>query len=259
MTYTGIYPTSLIYVAVFALLTWLVSRVVGDASIADVFWGLGFVGLAWLTWAIERGSLIVPILITIWGLRLALHIGVRNYSQKPDFRYENMRLKNPQNWWWWSFFKVFLLQASLLWIIGLVVIEGTRVDASQGSPSLIALGIGISLIGIIYESIADYQLTRFRSLQRNGSSKARTVLTTGLWQYSRHPNYFGEFVFWWGLFLTIISYTDSFWTVISPLLISFLLFRVSGVTMLEKGMLERKPAYAEYVEKMPSFFPRLRR
>lgn len=254
-----VYLYSIIYIPIFALFGWLVSRIVGDASVADIFWGLGFVGLGWLSWSIERGSIMIPILITLWGIRLALHIGIRNYSKGPDFRYEKMRKQNPSTWWWWSFFKVFLLQAMLLLVIGLVVIEGASQHTSPTKHIVfIAIGIAIAIVGLLYESLADYQLVRFKSLRRQGATKEGSILDTGLWKYSRHPNYFGEFVFWWGVFLTTISISNSYWTVISPLLISFLLLKVSGVTMLEKGMLERRPAYADYTAETPSFFPRFR-
>jgi len=252
-----IYLYSLIYIPLFALVGWLISLIIGDASVADVLWGPGFVGLAWMSWALTEGSIIIPILVTIWGLRLGIHIGIRNSKKKSDFRYEKMRLQNPRIWWWWSFFKVFLLQAFLMWVIGLVVIEGSLTSLGDWiNKFYLSIGVVIALLGFAYESVADYQLSRFKSRQKNNEIEQGSVLDTGLWRFSRHPNYFGEMVFWWGIFITTVSFTGSYWTVVSPLLISFLLLKVSGVTMLEKGMIERKPAYTEYIKNTPSFFPR---
>lgn len=259
---TQIYLNSTIYVLVFALVGWFASRLTGDASVADVFWGLGFVGLAWLSKIVAGGSALIPILITLWGIRLAFHIGIRNrknhQQKRPDFRYENMRLQNPKIWWWWSFFKVFLLQACLMWIIGLAVIEGSSANFIATNIPLFVLGIALSLFGFIYEATADFQLTKFKSRFKRGNEEREggAVLDTGLWGFSRHPNYFGETVFWWGIYFSTVSLTQSYWTIVSPLLISFLLLKVSGVTMLEKGLLERKAAYAEYIKNTPAFFPR---
>jgi len=247
--------TFLWFIPIFALFSWVLSLVLKDASIADILWGLGFIILAWTAFLLFGRSILVPILVSIWGLRLAIHIYSRNRKSGPDFRYENFRLANPSNWWWRSFFKVSLLQSTLLWICALSVIWGSNTVSYPPKFELaFYLGLATWIIGFGFETVADYQLSRFKSDPNNKGK----VLDTGLWSLSRHPNYFGEFVLWWGIFLIAISNGTGYWTIISPLLISFLLLRVSGVTMLEMGMKERKPGYADYIESTPAFFPSFR-
>jgi len=234
-------------------LLWLVSLAIKDAGIVDIFWGIGFIVIAWL--AFSKGNGYFPrkqwmaILVTLWGFRLALHIGLRNRGKPEDFRYAKWRQENGARWWWVSYFKVFLLQAVLMWIISAPIIAAQ----SSGFPAILtpldllgALGV---LAGLLFESIADLQLIWFK---RDASNKGK-ILTSGLWELSRHPNYFGEAVVWWGFYFFALA-AGAWWTIFSPILMTWLLLRVSGVAMLERTMNVR-PGYEEYVRNTSAFVP----
>jgi steroid 5-alpha reductase family enzyme len=237
-------------VAVVMLVVWIVSLAKGDVSIVDVVWGLGFVLLAWLTYvAQEPGAhgLVMCILVTLWGLRLAGHILVRNWGQPEDARYRKLRRKYAP-FWWKSLFVVFALQGVLLLIVSLPLQLGER----DGNVVLDVVGGVVFGCGFLIETIADLQLFVFKR------AFPREVMDRGLWAWSRHPNYFGEMVLWWGLGLMAIS-ADLPWSILAllgPATITFLLLRVSGVPMLEASMKERRPAYAAYIERVPSFWPK---
>ena len=237
------------WVAALFALTWLASVMRRDASLADRVWGLGFVVVAW---AIALRSIaadwLVVLLVSIWGLRLAAHITVRNWGHGEDRRYRAMRERNGSGWWWQSLFWVFGLQAVLCLIIALPLVVAVPVG---GSGLLRTLGIIVWAIGFAFESIGDWQLVRFS----RDPSNANRVLDTGLWRYTRHPNYFGEVVLWWGLWLTAVE-AGGWWTILGPITITVLLLKVSGVTMLEDGMTSRRPGYAEYVRRTSAFLPR---
>lgn len=234
---------------------WLASLWKRDASIIDAFWGLAFVLLAWLYFALGSQSvfrqLLVPILVTLWGLRLSLYILWRNWGQGEDPRYAAMRAKYGSKFPWLSLVIVFWLQAFLAWLIALPL---WQVQAAAGPPGLTwldALGLVVFAVGLIVESTADLQLARFRADAANRGK----VLDRGLWRYSRHPNYFGEALVWWGLFVIVLSTPGAWWTVVSPLLITFLLLRVSGVTLLEDSLKSTKPGYRDYIESTNAFIP----
>ena len=246
---------SLLVVAFTSL--WLVSLVIGDASIVDIFWGPGFVlvGVASLMSfpgdPTGRGLLVAG-LATIWAARLALHIGIRNAGAAEDFRYRKMREEAGSSFWWISYFKVFLLQAVLLWIVSSPLLLAQRPGPGAGLTAFDGLGIVLFVIGFAVESIADRQLARFK---RDPNNRGR-VMRAGLWSRSRHPNYFGEAVLWWGLGLLALP-TGGWLALIGPLLITFMLIKVSGVAMLDAALIERRPGYAEYVRSTPAFFPSL--
>lgn len=236
------------------ILLWWVSLVVKNSSIVDIFWGPGFVLIAWLVFTVTsqgylpRRQLIVT-LVTIWGLRLALHIGIRNWGKPEDFRYAKWREENGPSWWWVSFFKVFLLQGFLMWIISAPLIAAQ----TSGFPAILTpldyIGASLWTFGLLFETIGDLQLTRFKA---DPSNKGK-LLTTGLWKYTRHPNYFGEAVLWWGYYL-IALVSGSWWTIFSPVLMTFLLLKVSGVAMLERTM-KSKPGYEAYMRRTNAFVP----
>jgi steroid 5-alpha reductase family enzyme len=234
-------------------LLWLLSLRLRDASIVDIFWGLGFAGIATLAGA-QGGGLperraLVTALTVAWGLRLALYIAGRNWGRGEDPRYRAMRESWGARWWWVSLGQVFALQGTLLWVISLPVQVAEATPAGPLGPLDLA-GAALTVLGVSFETIGDAQLARFKAQPENRGQ----VMTQGLWGYTRHPNYFGDFCVWWGLFL-IATAAGGAWTVISPLVMSFLLMRVSGVPMLERQMKER-PGYAEYVRRTSSFFPR---
>lgn len=234
-------------------LLWALSLALKNAGIADIFWGIGFILVAWLAFSHGQGYLPrkqwMAALVTLWGLRLALHIGFRNRGKPEDFRYATWREENGARWWWVSFFKVFLLQGFLMWIISVPILAAQ----SSGFPAILTpldlIGALIALAGLFFESVADLQLTLFK---RDKSNTGR-ILTTGLWKFSRHPNYFGEAVVWWGMYIIALA-AGAWWTIFSPVLMTRLLLRVSGVAMLERTM-QNKPGYEEYMRKTSAFFP----
>lgn len=238
-------------------LLWLVSLVRRDASIVDPFWGSGFIlvvsdlfqntplaqqcSRCWLVWS----------LVLIWGIRLSVHLFVRNIGHGEDYRYRAMRDYHGPRFWWVSLFTVFLLQGAILWIVSLPV-QVTIAGASTRPLGLLDFfGVIVWCVGFFFETVGDYQLARFRKDPGNSGR----VMDQGLWRYTRHPNYFGDFCVWWGLYLISVSAGGS-WTVFSPLLMSFLLLKVSGVSLLEKTVTTRRPAYADYQARTSAFFPR---
>lgn len=232
------------------ILLWLLSLALKNSSIVDIFWGLGFVLVAWLNYFlspfISPAKLLMTILVTIWGLRLALHIGIRNWGKPEDFRYANWRKENGTHWWWISFFKVFLLQGIIMWIVSAPIIV---IIVTDGIPPLSPLGALVWAYGFFFEAVGDWQLTRFIA---NPANKGK-LMTTGVWKYTRHPNYFGDAAQWWGFYLIALS-AGGWWTIFSPLLMTYLLVRVSGVELLEKTM-KNKPGYDEYAKKTNAFIP----
>lgn len=248
-----IFLLSGLFILGFMTFLWLFSLLIKNASIVDIFWGLGFVMIAWLDYVVSRfmsaGKWLMVVLVTIWGLRLAIHIGIRNWGKPEDFRYAKWRKENGTSWWWRSFFKVFLLQGILMWIIAVPIIS---LRVTDGIPPLSLLQIFAAWIwafGFFFEAVGDWQLTRFKSKPEYKGK----LMTTGLWKYTRHPNYFGEATQWWGFYLLALS-AGAWWTIFSPLLMTFLLLRVSGVTLLEKTI-KTKPGYAEYMRKTSAFIP----
>lgn len=243
---------AVLLVAMLAL--WLVSLKRRDASIVDPFWGMGFVIVGWTGWSLATGdsprSLILVLLTTIWGLRLSLFLLRRNLGHGEDHRYAAMRAKYGDRFWFVSLFIVFLLQGVILWFVSLPI----QVAMASGRPIplgwLDALGGMLWALGVFFETVGDWQLARFRGDPAN----AGRVLDHGLWRYTRHPNYFGDFCVWWGLYL-IAAAGGAWWTIASPLAMSILLLRVSGVSLLESTIRDRRPAYAAYQSRTNAFFP----
>lgn len=234
---------------------WVVSLTLRDSSIVDIFWGLGFVLLAWVYFAFTPGGFsarkwLLCLLVTLWGLRLSLYILWRNWGQGEDYRYRRWREAAGGRWWWQSYFKVFLLQGFLLWLISAPLLAA-QIPALPGEITpLELLGVVLWAIGFLFEAGGDLQLALFREEPSN----AGRVFDGGLWRFTRHPNYFGDAVQWWAFFLFALA-AGAWWTIFSPLLMTFLLVRVSGVSMLEGDLVERKPGYAEYIHRTSAFFP----
>lgn len=233
-------------------LAWLVSLRLRDASVADVLWGPGLAALGWFYHAAlphqpNRG-LLVACMVTIWGLRLGLHIASRSRGREEDPRYAAMRRRHGERFAQVSLFTVFWLQGLILWVIALPLFQAQR-GGSLGWRDL--PGFACVVAGLFCEAIADRQLQRFRASPANRGR----VLDTGLWRYSRHPNYFGDALLWWGLFTLTAANAAGWWTIVSPLLMTFLLVRVSGVPLLERGLVERRPGYADYVRRTSAFVP----
>jgi steroid 5-alpha reductase family enzyme len=236
------------------LLLWLASLALRDASIVDVFWGPGFVVLGWSYHAAAeprtRIGLVVCVLVTVWGLRLAAHIGLRNAGSGEDFRYRQWREKSGRSFWWVSLFKVFLLQAVVLWLVSSPLLVA-QAGAPEGWENLVMIvGLLLWAIGFGFESVADWQLMRFKSEPANQGK----VLASGLWGLSRHPNYFGEAVLWWGIGLIAASVGGAL-ALMGPAFMTFTLVRVSGVAMLDRELVDRRPGYRDYIRNTPAFIP----
>jgi len=245
---------NLIIIALAATMLWAVSVRLRDASIADIFWGMGFVLLAWTSWAVAdvtaaRVELLLA-LVTIWGIRLSIHLWWRKRGEAEDRRYAAMRKRNGPGFWWSNLFSVFLLQAALLWFVALPVQLAAWHDDLASLSWLDGLGAALWLVGFYFEAVGDWQLTRFKSNPANSDR----VMDEGLWRYTRHPNYFGDFCVWWGVYL-IAAAGGAQATIASPALMSLLLLRVSGVTLLENSITDRRPDYAEYQRRVNAFFP----
>jgi len=235
-------------------LLWVVSLRLKNASIIDIAWGLCFVLIIWISFALTpQGYLprkvLLRTLVTIWGLRLTLHIGLRNWGKPEDFRYAAWREAYGAKWWWLSFFQVFLLQGTLIWIISAPFLTAQ----TSGFPAILTpvdwLGTWVWIIGFLWEAVGDLQLMLFKANPANRGN----LLTTGLWKTTRHPNYFGEAVLWWGYYLIALA-AGGAWTFFSPILMTFLLIKISGVAMLERTM-KTKPGYEEYRQKTSAFLP----
>jgi steroid 5-alpha reductase family enzyme len=234
-------------------LVWALSVRLKDASILDIAWGPGFVLAAgvylWQApeWT-ERG-LLISALVALWGLRLGAHIGLRKRGHGEDKRYQQFRQNGGASYWWKSLFTVFGLQAWMLWVISMPLAGAIHKAAPLNAIDAVA--VALFAFGFLFEAIADWQLTRFKA----SNPPKGALMTTGLWSRSRHPNYFGETVLWWGFGLFAVAAGHP-QLLLGPLLITFMLLRVSGVTMLEQDMAKR-PGYAEYARQTPAFVPRL--
>ena len=237
--------------AAFGAFGWLVSLVRKDVSIVDSMWSIMFLIAAWAysvsTVAGPRTTLIL-LLVAIWSIRLAGYITWRNWGDEEDYRYQKIRANNSPNFEFKSLYIVFGLQAGLAWIISLPLMAAMNSDAPIGA--LDAIGVVIWAVGFSFETVGDLQLAQFRA---NPDNKGK-VLNSGLWRLTRHPNYFGDFCLWWGFFLIALS-AGGWWSIVSPLVMSFLLLKVSGVAMLERTIGERRPEYADYIRRTNAFFP----
>ncbi|MBU0596471.1 DUF1295 domain-containing protein [Candidatus Bipolaricaulota bacterium] len=239
----------------FMTVIWIFSLILRNASIVDIFWGPGFITLACAVFAVARGSsarsLLMLVLVLAWGVRLALHVGIRNAGRGEDWRYRKWRDEAGPAFWWRSYFKVFLLQGTILAVVALPLTLGISAVGPARIGGLGIAGLGVWLLGFAFETIGDAQLSRFKRDPAN----AGKVMDRGLWRYTRHPNYFGESLVWWGIFLIAAATPLGAWSVFGPVLITFLLVRVSGVRMLEAGLKERKPEYADYIRRTSAFIP----
>jgi len=263
---------------------WLLSIPLKNVSIVDIGWGIGFVLVAWncvthadgafvvvggpdyfkrvgrlfeIPWYDRYGHhfrLLLPVLVTIWGLRLAGYLAWRNIGKPEDYRYVAMRQKAGRSFVWSSLLRVFVLQGVVMWVVSLPLQAAAAKPVRDPCFVLVGLGTAVWAIGLFFESVGDWQLARFKS---NPENKGR-VMDRGLWMYTRHPNYFGDFCVWWGLWLVslgVSEYSATWWTVISPAIMSFFLIKVSGVALLERAMKQRSPEYEAYIARTRSFFP----
>ena len=237
------------------LLGWIISLITRNVTIVDSLWGLGFVLIAWLTFFTAEGfqgrMILITLLVTLWGLRLSLHLSWRNWGHGEDPRYGLWREESGNRFWLISLFKVFVLQAIFLWAIALSLQWGQMSPQPPQLTWIDYLGVSVWALGFFFEVVGDWQLARFKS---DAANKGR-VMDQGLWAYSRHPNYFGECLVWWGIFLITLATPSSLWTVISPIIITTVLLKMTGVTLMEKTIVHTRPKYREYIARTNAFIP----
>jgi steroid 5-alpha reductase family enzyme len=255
MTFIQIY--GIVALIILGLMTaiWIVSLALRNSSIVDIFWGTGFVVAVWVYFALTPDGFparrwLISTLVTIWGLRLSAYILWRNWGKGEDFRYRKWRDEAGEKWWWQSFFKVFLLQGVLMWIISAPLLAAQLSPTPARLTLLDYAGVLVWAIGLFFEAAGDWQLARFKA---NPANKGK-LLTTGVWRYTRHPNYFGDSAQWWGYFLIVVA-AGSAWTIFGPAIMTYLLVRVSGAALLERSLKNSKPGYREYVESTSAFIP----
>lgn len=236
---------------------WAISVAIKDSSIADIFWGLGFVIIVAVTWQISSGvdarRELVAILTTLWGLRLAIYIGWRNWGGE-DPRYARLRRHvedQGRNYALYSLIHIYLLQGFFMWVVSWVLIFSMVSDAPPTLGWLAWAGAVIFALGLVFETVADQQLTRFRSNPDN----ANKVLDTGLWRYTRHPNYFGEACVWFGFFLIAVENLQGIITVVSLVVMYYALLGPTGKALLERRMSKKRPDFEAYKQRTSGFFP----
>lgn len=235
-------------------LLWLWSVKIKNVSIVDIFWGFGFVIVNSIYFynldTIDFRNFILFLLVAIWGLRLTLYLAKRNIGKGEDYRYKQFRKEYGENrYWWFSYFQVFLLQGSLILIVSLPFLgvhNGSKTDLFW----LDYIAILTWLIGFSFEAGGDYQLYQFK---KNSENKGK-VLNKGFWKYTRHPNYFGDSLVWWSYALFSIA-AGSYWNIIGSLIMTLLIIKVSGVSLLERTLKNTKPEYEEYIKTTNSFLP----
>lgn len=233
------------------LAAWAVATARRNTGLVDIVWSLFFLAAA-LVYATASGegprNWLVLALVAVWALRLAIYLALRNWGTPEDHRYRAIRARNEPGFQWKSLYLVFGLQALLAWLIS-APLAGAIASATP-LGALDALGAALAAFGIVFEATGDAQLARFKA----DPASAGKVMGRGLWRYTRHPNYFGEFCVAWGFWLLAVA-GGAWWTLFAPLLMSLLLLRVSGVALLEKDIGERRPAYRDYAARTNAFFP----
>lgn len=244
--------SGLVALLALAFCTWTVSLAKRDVSIVDSIWSVMILLAGGVYAAVQPAPTDrvwwVLALVAIWAMRLAGYITWRNWGEGEDHRYQAIRARNQPNFEWKSLYLVFVLQAVLAWIVSLSLLAAIGSERPWGW--LDTLGVAVVVFGIVFEAVGDAQLASFKARPENRGQ----VMNRGLWRYTRHPNYFGEFCVWWGFYLMALS-AGGWWALLSPLLMSVLLMKVSGVALLEKDIGERRPAYRDYIARTNAFFP----
>lgn len=249
-----LYAQGLILILVMMSTLWIVSVILKNVSIVDLFWGLGFVAVNafyYISTDATPAKTVLLVLVTVWGLRLSIYLAWRNIGKGEDFRYKEFRRKyGEKNYWWISFFQTFLLQGILMWIVSMTLYGVNQHSASQTLTAIDYVAVLVWLVGFIFEAGGDMQLARFK---KDVSNKGK-VLNTGFWHYTRHPNYFGDSAVWWGYGLLCLS-VGSYVLVAGAVIMTLLIIKVSGVALLEKSLKVQKPEYADYIQRTSSFIP----
>ena len=252
MRITALWLSALPLMSGLALVAWAVATVRRNVGLVDIFWSL-FLLLAaavYVFFGPDPGAraLLTLVLVAAWSLRLAGYLAARNWNAPEDHRYRAIRARNEPGFAWRSLYLVFGLQAVLAWLVAAPL--AAAIGAPGALRALDVAGAVLVSFGIVWETIGDAQLARFKA----DAANAGRVMDRGLWRYSRHPNYFGEFCVWWGFYAIALG-AGAGWTVFSPVLMTVLLLRISGVALLEKDIGERRPAYRDYIARTNAFFP----
>jgi steroid 5-alpha reductase family enzyme len=237
-------------IAGLALVGWAVGTARRNVTIVDSLWGLFFLAatLFYVDGQWTPRATLIAALVAIWAFRLAGYLTMRSWGEHEDARYRKIRAANEPGFAWKSLYIIFGLQALLAWIISLPLFVAAQ--SATALSWLDATGYTLWLAGFLLETTADLQMARFKADPANRG----VVMDRGVWRYSRHPNYFGECCLWWGYYLIALA-AGGWWSLVSPLIMTFLLLKVSGVALLEKDIVERRPAYADYIARTPAFFP----
>ena len=254
-SFLGALPYTVLAVVVVLGGTFLVALRLGRHAVVDVAWGLGFAAVAVAAFLASAGagdgivSGLALVLTVVWGVRLATHIALRSRGHGEDPRYVELLAKAPGNPQLFALRRIYLTQGVVMWFVSLPVQVAMF---TQGEANLATwLGVALWLVGFVFETVGDLQLTRFR----NDPSTSGQVLDTGLWRFTRHPNYFGDACVWWGLSLIAFTSWPGILTILSPLVMTWLLAKGTGKPLLEKDMSSRRPGYAEYVRRTSGFVP----
>ncbi len=248
VTFTGLFIAVVGYIT-----TWFViARLSNRTDVVDTAWGLGFVYLALVAWLMQGHPTGIPLIsllfVAAWGFRLALHIGSRNFrNAEDDYRYQEFRQKWQPNYWSMAYLRIFLLQALLVLVIGSSAVASI-LDGHPALKVVAVLGYVVWGVGIVVEAIADWQLRRFVATKKSGQ-----IMQTGLWRYSRHPNYFGEITSWWGAAIVALS-LQQWWGIVGALVITLLITKVSGIPPLEKHYADN-PAFQKYKRRTSVLIP----
>lgn len=249
----NIFVLSIILLLVYMTTIFLFALFLRDNSIVDVAYGVAFVLVGWaglLTLGSDHTrQWLLVILVTLWGVRLAIHIFLRKQGEGEDFRYRQWRESWGKSFVWRSFLQVFMLQGAVIFLVALPVLLVINAPGGQLN-SLDRIGVLVWLIGFGFEAVGDWQLLQFKNNPENKGN----IIQHGLWRYTRHPNYFGEALLWWGICLIALNAKFGLWAVLSPILIGFLLLKVSGIPMLEVKY-ENDPEFIAYKDRTNAFFP----
>ena len=250
------WSTAGVVTLVFVTLVWLLSLAVGDSGIVDIFWGLGFMAIAWFFPPPDPGglaprALLVAVLVTAWGIRLSAHILRRNWGRGEDYRYRAWREQAGSTWWWRSYVKVFLFQGGVMWLVAAPVVAVLSRSRQPALGWFDMLAVAVWAVGFGIETLGDMQQARFRANPENTGR----LMTGGVWRYTRHPDHFGDSTVWWGHYL-VAAASGAWWSVFSPVLMTYLLRRVSGARVGERELRSTTPGYRAYIESTSAFFPR---
>jgi len=238
------------------LLLWLISIPIRDVSIIDMFFAVILMAITTVSFFLGNGAfdrkLLVLGMVGIWALRITVHLIQRNWGHGEDVRYTKLRgwVNDERAFIWLSLRQVFLLQGVVLWLCAFPVMMA-MVYPQPSNPAWVSWGAALWLVGFLFEAIADLQLKRFRA----DESKKGTVLRSGLWKYSRHPNYFGELCVWWGIFLVVCDHPLGLVTIVGPLVYSYLVINITGQKTLDKKLAREKPGYQEYMDTTSGLIP----